>query len=107
MRVIATDYDGTVARDGELAAVGRYIERIPTDLRLSIETIVHRKLIAEDIEGQAPFEMVIRGRNVLVPGDSKSGKSWYGAYDRITSKIAAVIPSADIESPSTADRYAP
>lgn len=57
-------------------AVAEYIERISTDIRLPIESTSHRKVVLEEIEGQAPFEMLIRGRNVLVAGDSKSGKSW-------------------------------
>ncbi|QEF97811.1 phosphoglycolate phosphatase [Stieleria maiorica] len=58
------------------AAVGEYIKRISADIRLPPETMTHRKLILEEIEGKAPFEIAIRGRNVLVAGDTKSGKSW-------------------------------
>lgn len=58
------------------AAVAEYIERISMDVRLPIETTPHRKLILEELEGQTPFEIAIRGRNVLVAGDTKSGKSW-------------------------------
>ena len=61
--------------DGPVA-VAEYIDRISTDIRLPIETTTHRKLVLEEIEGHAPFEIAIRGRNVLVVGDSKSGKSW-------------------------------
>jgi hydroxymethylpyrimidine pyrophosphatase-like HAD family hydrolase len=58
-------------------AVAEYIDRISTDIRLPLETTTHhRKLILEEIEGQTPFEIAIRGRNVLVAGDTKSGKSW-------------------------------
>ncbi len=58
------------------SAVARYIERISSDIRLPLETTTHRKLILEEVEGQTPFEIAIRGRNVLVAGDTKSGKSW-------------------------------
>jgi hydroxymethylpyrimidine pyrophosphatase-like HAD family hydrolase len=58
-------------------AVAQYIERISTNIRLPIERTPHRKLILEEIEGHAPLEIAIRGRNVLVAGDSKSGKSWF------------------------------
>ena len=58
------------------SAVAQYMERISTDIRLPLETTAHRKLILEEIEGQTPFEIAIRGRNVLVAGDTKSGKSW-------------------------------
>ncbi|MEZ6131281.1 MAG: HAD family hydrolase [Planctomycetaceae bacterium] len=58
------------------AAVADYIEKVSTDIRMPTESTSHRKVVLEEIEGQAPFEMLIRGRNVLVAGDSKSGKSW-------------------------------
>lgn len=57
-------------------AVAEYIDRISADIRLPLETTTHRKLTLEDIEGQTPFEIAVRGRNVLIAGDSKSGKSW-------------------------------
>eukprot|EP00913_Durusdinium_trenchii_P013395 g12576.t1 len=58
-------------------AVADYIDRISAELRLPIESSSHRKVVLEEIDGHAPFEMLIRGRNVLVAGDSKSGKSWF------------------------------
>lgn len=57
-------------------AVGKYIERVASGLRMPTESNGHRKLILEEIEGQTPFEISVRGRNVLVAGDTKSGKSW-------------------------------
>lgn len=57
-------------------AVAEYIDRISADIRLPLETTTHRKVILEEIEGHEPFEIAIRGRNILVAGDSKSGKSW-------------------------------
>jgi hypothetical protein len=57
-------------------AVAEYIDRISADIRLPLETTTHRKLILEELEGRPPFEIAVRGRNVLVAGDSKSGKSW-------------------------------
>lgn len=58
------------------AAVADYIKKVSTDIRMPTESTSHRKVVLEEIEGQAPFEMLVRGRNVLVAGDSKSGKSW-------------------------------
>ena len=58
------------------AAVAAYIDRISDSIRLPRGTMNHRRLTLEEIEGQAPFELAIRGRNFLVVGDSKSGKSW-------------------------------
>jgi len=57
-------------------AVAKYIDRVSIDLRLPAEHSGHRKLILEEIEGQPPLEISVRGRNVLVAGDTKSGKSW-------------------------------
>lgn len=57
-------------------AVAQYIDRISADLRLPNATSSHRKIVLEEIEGQTPFEISIRGRNILVAGDTKSGKSW-------------------------------
>lgn len=67
---------GHVIKGDGPPAVAEYIERISTDIRLPNETTTHRKLILEELEGRPPFEIAIRGRNVLVAGDSKSGKSW-------------------------------
>ncbi len=57
-------------------AVGRYIDEVSADFRLPDGATGHRKLILEEIEGQRPLEISIRGRNVLVAGDTRSGKSW-------------------------------
>lgn len=57
-------------------AVAEYIDRVSYGIRLPAESTSHRKVVLEEIEGQPPFEVLIRGRNVLIAGDSKSGKSW-------------------------------
>ncbi len=57
-------------------AVADYIEQVSTGLRMPAECTSHRKIILEQIDGRTPLEILIRGRNVLVAGDSKSGKSW-------------------------------
>lgn len=67
---------GHVIQGDGPSAVAEYIERISTDIRLPIETTTHRKLILEELDGHPPFEIELRGRNVLIAGDSKSGKSW-------------------------------
>ncbi len=67
--------DHVIEGDGP-AAVADYIEKVSTDIRMQTESTSHRKVVLEEIEGQAPFEMLIRSRNVLIAGDSKSGKSW-------------------------------
>ncbi|MCD0459523.1 HAD hydrolase family protein [Roseiconus lacunae] len=67
--------DGVVTGDGP-AALAKYIDQLSAGIRMPIESTSHRKIVLEEIDGEAPFEMLIRGRNVLVAGDSKSGKSW-------------------------------
>ncbi|QDV68788.1 phosphoglycolate phosphatase [Rosistilla carotiformis] len=67
--------DHVIEGDGP-AAVGDYIDRISAELRLPASRISHRKLILEDSEGHAPFQIGLRGRSVLVAGDTRSGKSW-------------------------------
>jgi hydroxymethylpyrimidine pyrophosphatase-like HAD family hydrolase len=67
--------DHVIAGEGP-EAVAEYIEKISSQLRIPFESAGHRKLILEAMEGHPPFEIAIRGRNVLIAGDSKSGKSW-------------------------------
>lgn len=69
----AADY--VIEGDGP-EAVAEYIDRISTDVRLPNTQTGHRKIVLEEIEGQTPFEISILGRNILVVGDTKSGKSW-------------------------------
>ena len=57
-------------------SVAEYICKISSETRLPLGVRRHRKLILESIAGQAPLEIAIRGRNILVAGDTKSGKSW-------------------------------
>ncbi len=57
-------------------SVAEYIRQVSSETRLPSGVRRHRKLVLESLAGQAPLEMAIRGRNILVAGDSKSGKSW-------------------------------
>jgi len=57
-------------------AVAKYISQISYANRLPPGLRKHRKLVLESIAGQASLEISIRGRNILVAGDTKSGKSW-------------------------------
>lgn len=67
--------DHVIQGDGP-KAVAQYIDQVSADLRLPDATTSSRRIVLEEIEGQTPFEISIRGRNILVAGDSKSGKSW-------------------------------
>jgi hydroxymethylpyrimidine pyrophosphatase-like HAD family hydrolase len=67
--------DEVISGDGP-AAVGAYIDHVSDKIRIPLEHGGHHKIVLEAIEGQPPFELVIRGRNVLIAGDTQSGKSW-------------------------------
>ena len=58
-------------------AVAAYIRELSSRLRLShaFETSARREIVLEVKERQPALEVAIRGRNALVAGDSKSGKS--------------------------------
>jgi hypothetical protein len=66
--------DEVLEGDGP-AAVAPYIRRVATRARLPpVRTTRHRVVIGSE-DGE-PVSLPIRGRNVLVTGDSGSGKSW-------------------------------
>ncbi|QDT34767.1 HAD family hydrolase [Thalassoglobus polymorphus] len=67
--------DDVIVGDGP-DAVADYLEQICVDIRIPAESSSHRKVVLEEVEGQPPFEIQIRSRNILVAGDSFSGKSW-------------------------------
>jgi hydroxymethylpyrimidine pyrophosphatase-like HAD family hydrolase len=57
-------------------AVARYIRQAAGEPRLSPARVGRRRLVlGQDLNGQA-FSLAVRGRNLLVAGDPKSGKSW-------------------------------
>lgn len=56
--------------------VADYISAVSHTNRLPPGLRKHRKLVLESIAGQTSLEISIRGRNILVAGDTKSGKSW-------------------------------
>ncbi len=58
-------------------AVGDYIKQISSQVRLPIGNRGgRRRIVLEATEGHAAFSIAIRGRNILVAGDTQSGKSW-------------------------------
>ncbi|QDT39008.1 HAD family hydrolase [Stratiformator vulcanicus] len=67
--------DFVLEGDG-VEAVADYIAGVSTEIRLPRAASIHHKVVLEEVGGQPPFEVSIRGRNVLVAGDTKSGKSW-------------------------------
>lgn len=67
--------DEVIPGDGP-DSVGAFIDQVSQKIRIPLQNGGHHKVLLESIEGQPPFELMIRGRNVLIAGDSQSGKSW-------------------------------
>ncbi len=72
---LKAEADFVLAGEGP-EAVAEYITGVSLENRLPPGLRKHRKLVLESIAGQASVEISIRGRNILIAGDTKSGKSW-------------------------------
>ena len=57
-------------------AVAAYVRALAEGGRLPIPPRARRRLILGHTEDGREFSLAVRGRNVLVAGDAKSGKSW-------------------------------
>jgi hydroxymethylpyrimidine pyrophosphatase-like HAD family hydrolase len=57
-------------------AVADYVRKAAADGSLPIPPRGRRRLLLGHLEDGREFSLAIRGRNVLVTGDAKSGKSW-------------------------------
>jgi hydroxymethylpyrimidine pyrophosphatase-like HAD family hydrolase len=58
------------------AAVGDYVRTLAASRYLPNPTSGRRRLLLGFLENGREFSLAVRGRNVLVTGDAKSGKSW-------------------------------
>ena len=58
------------------AAVGEYVRGLATTGNLPIPPRGRRRLLLGHVEDGREFSLAVRGRNVLITGDAKSGKSW-------------------------------
>jgi hypothetical protein len=58
------------------AAVGEFIRRVAKSGRLPIPDRPRRRLILGHTQDGGEFSLTVRGRNVLVMGETNSGKSW-------------------------------
>jgi len=67
--------DEIVPGDGP-AAVARYIREILSLPRMPPERMGRRRVRLGSLSNGEPLDLAIRGRNLLVGGDPKSGKSW-------------------------------
>ena len=67
--------DVVVAGRGPADLAG-YLRKVVADGRLPIPSRARRRLMLGFTEDGREFSLAVRGRNVLVAGDAKSGKSW-------------------------------
>ena len=58
------------------AAVADYVRQLAAARSLPIPPRGRRRLLLGHLEDGREFSLAVRGRNVLVTGDAKSGKSW-------------------------------
>jgi hypothetical protein len=58
------------------AAVGDYVRTLAKTGNLPLPPRARRRLLLGYLEDGREFSLAVRGRNVLVTGDAKSGKSW-------------------------------
>jgi hydroxymethylpyrimidine pyrophosphatase-like HAD family hydrolase len=58
------------------AALVPYLRRVITCGRLPVVKSARRRLLLGHTDQGMPFSLGVRGRNVLVAGDARSGKSW-------------------------------
>jgi hydroxymethylpyrimidine pyrophosphatase-like HAD family hydrolase len=58
------------------AAVADYLRTLTATGKLPIAARARRRLLLGYLENGCEFSLAVRGRNVLVTGDAKSGKSW-------------------------------
>ena len=67
--------DGVV-RGAAPPAVADYLDRLCLTGSLPVPAHSRRRLLLGHLEDGREFSLAVRGRNVLVTGDAKSGKSW-------------------------------
>jgi hydroxymethylpyrimidine pyrophosphatase-like HAD family hydrolase len=65
-----------VLRGSGPPAVAGYVRQLAAVGKLSMPPRGRRRLLLGHLEDGREFSLAIRGRNVLVTGDAKSGKSW-------------------------------
>ncbi len=72
---IRASADGVV-KGGSPADLGPYLQRLIAYGRLPLVEKARRSLLLGHTDAGDPFSLAVRGRNVLVTGDTRSGKSW-------------------------------
>lgn len=67
--------DDVLVGDGP-TAVASYIRKSAREMRLPPERVDRSRLILGKMEDGYPLALAMRGRNLLIAGDPRSGKSW-------------------------------
>ena len=67
--------DVTLAGPGP-SAVAAYVQTLADSGRMPMPATARRRLLLGYTEDGREFSLAVRGRNVLIAGDAKSGKSW-------------------------------
>ena len=74
-QVLQASADEVLPGDGPSAVAG-YIRKAAKEMRLPPERIDRTRLVLGTTEDGHPLALAMRGRNVVIAGDPRSGKSW-------------------------------
>ncbi len=72
---LKTSADYVLPGDGP-AAVANYIRELAHACQIPVPQRTRRRLLLGHTDDGSPLTLAVRGRNVLIAGDPKSGKSW-------------------------------
>jgi len=65
-----------IVRGERPSAVAEYLSQLARSARLPVPARARRQLLLGHTEDGQEFSLAVRGRNVLITGDARSGKSW-------------------------------
>ena len=74
-RMLQASADEVLSGDGPSAVAG-YIRKAAKEMRLPPQRIDRTRLVLGTMEDGYPLALAMRGRNILIAGDPRSGKSW-------------------------------
>src|ERR1019366_5770262 len=74
-RMLQASADEVLPGDGPGAVAG-YIRKAAKEMRLPPERIDRTRLVLGTMEDGYPLALAVRGRNIVIAGDPRSGKSW-------------------------------
>ncbi len=74
-RMLQASADEVLTGDGPSAVAG-YIRKAAKEMRLPPERMDRTRLVLGTMEDGYPLALAMRGRNIVIAGDPRSGKSW-------------------------------